>query len=265
MKGIAFFVEGGTEYDFIRQLLKTNYCELGEPKTYKGGVHIFNSIDNKYRVRICNAGSDSKVNKLVNDELWEMNKKGYSMCICLKDLRGENKKHAPRTFLDIVEIKNAENKMLKIFNNDSLSTYSIHAIMEIETWFIAETSHFVRINPNLTQQYIEAKTKDIEGEINPFNCSLKMIEKPAETLNSIYKLAPNAKLKYDKDSRHRNHTIDALDFQSLTQNVAARIEKDLEPELSSKSKLEPYYKDKFGSLRTLVDALDIFFEKKQTK
>ena len=45
----------------------------------------------------------------------------------------------------------------------------------------------------------------------------------------------------------------------LTKEVAARIEQDLQPELTAESKLEPFYSDKFGGLGTLVAALDKFF------
>lgn len=260
MKGIAFFVEGDTEYDFILQLLlKSKYCTFGEPKKVKG-VCIMESTDNRYRIRICNAGSDSRV----KDELWDSQDKlqesGYTMFLCLRDLRGAWKKGSPKTINDVVKIKNTDNKILKL-NDDNLSIYSILAVMEIETWFIAETSHYERIDPRLTRQFIETKTDETKEKVNPYKCSPKKIVHPYETLKDIYNLVG---LTYEKDPRHRRRTINALDYSFLTKDVAAKIEQDLQPELSAKSKLEPYYNDKFGSLLTLVNALDKFFGKSTT-
>lgn len=100
------------------------------------------------------------------------------------------------------------------------------AVMETETWFIAETSHYERINPKLTRPFIEANIDNIEGNVNPFVCSPKAIYDPAETLKSIYKLVG---LIYEKDANHRRRTINALDYSFLTKEVAARIEQDLQP------------------------------------
>ena len=257
MKGIAFFVEGNTEYDFILQLLKSKYCTFGKTQKITDNVYIYESTDNRFCVRICNAESDSRV----KDELWDNQKElqeiGYTTFLCLRDLRGEWKKNKPKTLSDVVKIKNADSKILKL-NDDNLSVYSILAVMETETWFLAETSHYERINPRLTRQLIETNIDNIEGNVNPFNCSPKMIDKPSDTLKSIYKLVG---LIYEKDANHRRRTIRALDYNLLTQKIAARIEQDLQPELSAESKLEPYYNDKFGGLGTLVAALDKFFGK----
>ncbi|MBP5682462.1 MAG: hypothetical protein J6X05_04380 [Bacteroidales bacterium] len=218
MKGIAFFVEGATEYDFILQLLQSKYA-FWKPLPITDHVCILDSTDNRYRARISNAASDSRV----KDELWDSQEKlqeiGYSTFLCIRDLRGEWKKNKPKTLSDVVKIKNADSKILKLNNDDNLSLYSILAVMETETWFITETSHYERINPKLTRPFIEANIDNIEGNVNPFVCSPKAIYEPAETLKSIYKLVG---LIYEKDANHRRRTIRALDYNFFDQRSCGK-------------------------------------------
>ena len=279
MKGIAFFLEGDTEYDFILKLLRSNYCELGEPEEKKipkgmGQLYLVKSLDGQYciRIRIVKGGNIDKATNTATNELSDedsfnkLKREGYSIFICLRDVRGGKNDNTPYTYHDIVNIKKTDTKtLLSRFNsNNDAATYSILSVMEIETWFIAETSHYERMDKNLTKQYIEDNIEQIKDNINPFECSLKKIEEPSDTLKSIYKLSPkNKKPKYGKDKKHRNKTINILDYYLLTTEVAKRIEEDLQPELSE-TKLPLKYNDKFGSLLTLVNALDKFFGKSTT-
>ncbi len=71
----------------------------------------------------------------------------------------------------------------------------------------------------------------VEGETE---CEFVEIEKPAETLDSIYQLGGKA---YDKKRIQRSRTIKALDYSNICLSLPKRLE----------------------SLKELMDTLDKFF------
>jgi hypothetical protein len=83
----------------------------------------------------------------------------------------------------------------------------ILGVMEIESWFIAEHTHFARLHASLTTTNVVARvgfdpaTEDLECRLNP-----------AADLHNIYSIAG---LAYNKTRGNCLRTIQHLDYSSI--------------------------------------------------
>jgi hypothetical protein len=89
------------------------------------------------------------------------------------------------------------------------------AVMECEAWFLAETTHYARIDSNIT----------LEAIVNllSFDPSIENVEEresPAEDLNKIYRLAGKA---YKKDFDRISRTVNALDYCYIYFDLRGRV------------------------------------------
>lgn len=228
MKKIAFFVEGPTECYFLRKLLEeyTSKRKLTRVFVGTGGRHsprcfmltISDANANQdYLVHIYISSTDDKVNSDVRDNLDSLYNSGFSAVIALKDLRGDKVPGVPKTLADLPAIERAERILLR---HPSMSVNSVIAVMEIETWFLAETNHYQSIDPGLDRALIEANS-GVLG-VNPYVDDLALVAQPSETLRKIYKLKGKT---YNKRKRTRERTINALDFTHFYLNVPSRLAK----------------------------------------
>jgi hypothetical protein len=80
------------------------------------------------------------------------------------------------------------------------------AVMEIESWFLDELTHFQRIHPNLTLPRITAAGFDL------VNRNGSSWDHPAETLDTIYKLEGR---RYRKKIPHIRRTINSIDMDEF--------------------------------------------------
>jgi hypothetical protein len=83
----------------------------------------------------------------------------------------------------------------------------ILAALEIEAWFIADYSHFPRINRTLTPRNVKRALG-----IDIINQSVESIAEPATLLNDIYALRG---LSYTKSAADATRTVAALDLNFL--------------------------------------------------
>ena len=118
-----------------------------------------------------------------------------------------------------------------IFRNSPILVTSIIAVMEIETWFLSETTHYERINSKLTQALITANRSSLGAD--PFVDDMEQVLKPAELLNDIYQLV---RLNYSKKKSVRERTISKLDMAEIYFQLP----------------------DKLASLKELTQAIDSF-------
>ena len=93
-----------------------------------------------------------------------------------------------------------------------IPTQIITAVMEIETWFLAETNHYDKIDDRLTKDFILSKTADLG--FNPYSDNLTLRLEPTEDLHNIYKLKGR---QYSK--KKGNKTIKCLDYNNLRNNI----------------------------------------------
>lgn len=228
MKKIAFFVEGPTEADFLRKLLQeyTSKRCLVRVYTGQGGKKfrrtfklVYSDINNgqEYTIHIYISSTDNRVNSDVRDSLATLYRAGFTAVVSLKDLRGAKASGVPKTLADLPTMETIDNTL---FSHTNPPVNSIIAVMEIETWFIAETNHYPNIDPGLTRPMIEANVANLEA--NPYTDNLTLVTRPAEMLDDIYKLRG---LHYSKDEPSRQRTVNALDYANLYMNVSARLMK----------------------------------------
>jgi len=79
--------------------------------------------------------------------------------------------------------------------------------MEVEAWFLAETTHFSSIHPLLTNELIRNTLN-----FNPETDDVESRPHPSEDLNSIYRLAGFA---YNKKKTKVQRTIEVLDYSAI--------------------------------------------------
>lgn len=229
MKKIAFFVEGPTEADFLVKLLKDlipakkRAIKLVTMQgSYKDNsriqlVSFRDKISNttQYEIFIYNCTADNSVNSDVVEIGPNLQHLGITKIIALKDLRGD-KNGISMSEADLPKIENVE--MNITFASIPIPVTSVIAVMEIETWFIGETHHYLRYDKRLNDELIKRNVKIIG--FNPFVDRLENIAEPAEALNNIYTLV---KKNYSKRRKTRNKTINALDMSNLYVNVSRRL------------------------------------------
>ena len=102
---------------------------------------------------------------------------------------------------------------LKLYIKTSLApVVFVLGVMEIESWFLAESSHFSRIDPSLTADLILARLG-----FHPVNDDMQLRASPAEDLNNCYALVGKS---YTKGA---GQTVPALDFGVMYLELPAKI------------------------------------------
>ena len=174
MKKIAFVVEGETEYIFISKLIKeiagTYNINVIAEKLAGGGKKqpnrtilfaLESSINPlaKYEVLIRVSGTDNRVDSDIEDfhrNLKDSNDEmEYSMIIGVRDLKGQKPDLTPNTLDDLPKMERlARVTINKCVLKDIIPTKIIIVVYEIETWFLAECTHFERIDNLITNSSI---------------------------------------------------------------------------------------------------------------
>jgi hypothetical protein len=163
MKKIAIFVEGQTEYDFIKRLLfetigKENISIIAN-RMFGGNSKVENPrhqklhdehvvIDAPFQASFFISSGDNKVTSDIQEEKERLGNLGFSKIIGLRDIRGDQNKRK-LTHADLPAIENLHRFVER---NISIPTKIITAVMEIETWFLAETNHYVCVDDRLTKK-----------------------------------------------------------------------------------------------------------------
>ncbi|WP_101689134.1 DUF4276 family protein [Dysgonomonas massiliensis] len=195
MRRIAFFVEGQTEQIFLNRLVQE---VLGVDNTnvilkqYRGGANVPKreinitrsiSLDPRYEVLISDCGSDNRVKSEMMDQTRSLRSRGYEMLVGLRDLY-------PMSLDELPRLEKGLKFFPKTYEKDSGHLDMIVAIREIETWFIAEYTHFEKMDKRLTNQLIQRRLGFNPSTINP-----EIIEHPAKTLDDIYRLVGKTYIK----------------------------------------------------------------------
>jgi len=90
----------------------------------------------------------------------------------------------------------------------------ILAVMEVESWFIAEENHYPAIDPNL-DHIIASQFAGFEVHVQ----TTETLVNPAKTLHDIYQ---QVGLSYRKRMNQIQRTVNALDYTNLYVNVRSR-------------------------------------------
>lgn len=206
MSKSAIFVEGHTEFYFVAKLIEevagNGHFHLDMRLQHGGKLHQYQERgaltgDARFEIMLVNCGSGEKVKSFIQERQSELINKGYQTIIGLQDVY-------PLSIEDLERLKVGLSRGLDLARANIKICL---AIMEIESWFIEESTHFERINPNLSIQ----KIKDELG-FDLENDSVESIRHPKIFLGSIYKLVDES---YDTREHTIHKVVESLDFDRL--------------------------------------------------
>lgn len=207
---VAIFVEGTTELEFVATLIAALCGRRDISYEFReqfGGklrtVRVVNSPVATTRVLLVNCHSDEQVKTRVRDSYPSLVAAGYNYVIGLRDVY-------PRAPTDLPRIQASLQLGLPL---GAVPVVMHLAIMEVESWFLDELTHFPRIDPLLTAPYLLAAGFDVENTLG------QDWGHPSETLDNIYRLAGK---RYRKKLAHIQRTITALSAEEMYVTVRRR-------------------------------------------
>lgn len=220
MDRLAVFVEGYTEVTFVKRLVEEvagHKNVLIEHREIRGGGRdsgVRRTIGwveaarpdtgQKYYVLIVDCGGDEQVKTRILEEHENLTRKGYSRIIGIRDVRPK---------FAYAEIARLESNLPKYIRTSLIPVEFVLAIMEIEAWFLAEATHFPRIDPAITVAAIKATLG-----FDPENDDMEQRLEPATDLRNCYAIGGKA---YSKG--RAEDTVKALDFAEIYLESVAKL------------------------------------------
>jgi Domain of unknown function (DUF4276) len=220
MKKLAVFVEGQTEQmfieKFITEIANKNEVQI-ELQEARGGASIPRKLttilgsrkfgDEKFYVIIVDCGSDSKVVSDIRDEYESLKKASFSKIIGVRDLY-------PNPLSDLPKLVSGTNRSLATLSA-TIDIQLVIAVMEIEAWFLSESTHFIRIDSKLTKPEVKRVLSYDPGVGN-----LENVGHPSEDLDKVYQ---TVKKRYQKTKKQVQRTVTALDYELMYMECANRV------------------------------------------
>lgn len=219
MKKLAVFVEGQTEQVFVEELLlniagrKNLIVDLvearGGKKSRRKLIELSKGSPNAsraYFALICNCRTDNRVASDIADNYQGLVSQGYDAIIGLRDVYP----HVTRE-----EIPRLAKGLYYKIKTKPLRPLFVLAVMETEAWFLAEHTHFQRIDPRLTLTRISS-----EMGFDPSTDDVEQRDCPSQDLQDIYRLVG---LGYSKSRDQVERTVEKLDYAILYVEVSKRI------------------------------------------
>jgi len=127
------------------------------------------------------------------EEHQNLTAKGYLGIIGIRDVRPKF------THADIPKL---EANFPKYVKTSLIPVQFILSIMEIEAWFLAETTHYQKIDPSITVEAIKARLG-----FDPETDDMEQRVAPADDLKNCYAIGGKTYLKHQA-----KNTMDALDY-----------------------------------------------------
>ena len=207
---LAVFVEGLTEQVFLERLVREIAGQKGIEVVHHrmhGGdraIHTISSLEAKspvgteYLVLIVNCSSDNTVASDIRDNYDSLAAKGYSAIIGIRDV-------FPKfSHSDIPKLRAGLRFKIK---TNPIPVNFVLGVMEVEAWFIAEHTHFTKIDSALTNPSIQATVG-----FDPSTVDSTTLANPAKDLHDIYKIV---NLAYRKHQNQIQRTVNALDYAKM--------------------------------------------------
>lgn len=220
MKKIAFFVEGQTEQIFVNKLVR-EILGFGNStiilKKVTGGTnsskHEFIRSYNISRmpvftVLIYDCGSDNRVKSEILENIESLRESGYSYVIGLRDLY-------PLPIEELTRLERGLNFLPKYLSDYKNIFDVIVTVHEIETWFLAESHNFIKLDRKLTGHFIEQRLGFDPGQVNPISRT-----HPSEDLDQIYRLIGKS---YTKKHWQVEKLVNRLDFNRIRGELSRQI------------------------------------------
>jgi hypothetical protein len=206
MNKLAIFVEGQTELLFMDRLLSEiansnhllveHFGALGKLRTFKMVRSSQRGNPNaEHYVQIVDCHSDTTVKSYILERYPSLSNAGFWAAIGIRDVFPNNA---------YAQINSLRAGLANGMRQNPVRVEFILGVMEIESWFIAEHTHFERISPLLTNTSITAAMG-----YNPITADLEQRPNPADDLHRIYGIAG---MSYTKRRRDCERIIKNFDF-----------------------------------------------------
>lgn len=224
MKKLAIFVEGQTEQIFVEHLLNilTKDCDISiEKRRGFGGRdsgRCFITLSspkekNPFYILLVDSSNDGRVLTDIRESYKGLVKQGYDKIIGLRDVY-------PHTYKDFRKLRRTVKQLMP---DGKIAPVVCFAVLEVETWFIAEYTHFRKVHPRLTRQFIKRQTGidpadlNIEEKLSPHQDDVEL--SPAGYLHMIYKLVGRS---YSKKKQQVLNIMKVINFKEIINEVPKR-------------------------------------------
>jgi hypothetical protein len=159
-----------------------------------------------YFILIIDCGQDERVKSDIIERYNGLITSGYQVIIGMRDAY-------PVLRDDIQRLRQGFAFRLP---NRPVDPLLVLAIMEIETWFLGEHSHFLHIHPSLTVDRVQQNFG-----FNLTTDDMQLRDRPSRDLEDIYFLEY---IYYNKTRECVERTVNALNFDMLIRQIALRID-----------------------------------------
>lgn len=219
MNKLAIFVEGTTEQIFAEKLVqylgKRQRLGIRVERMHGGRRSVGRAIseiqgtsetgDHEYFVLIVDCGQDERVTSDIRERYDALIASDYRIIVGIRDVH-------PHARDDISRLRRA---VASVLPSRPIQPLLVLGIMEAETWFLAEYTHFPRIHAALTLDRIER-----ECGFNPQRDDMQLRDQPSKDLENIYFLEA---INYHKTRNQVDRTVNSLDFDAIQDVVSAKI------------------------------------------
>lgn len=217
MNKLAIFVEGHTEMLFVEKLLieaaRADQLEIhvlcatgGSSCPFRiSTIRSRTSPEATHYIQIVNCTSDGNVKAYIKERYDTLVQANFQFIIGLRDVYPRNSS----------EIGILRQNLAYQIRTAPIEVIFILGVMEIEAWFIAEHTHFNRLDSRLDTNAIVS----VIG-VNPAEADIQQLINPARDLHRIYQIAG---LVYNKKQQTALRTIDRLDYTEIFCNLINRF------------------------------------------
>lgn len=229
MHKLAIFAEGYTEVLLVQRLLE----EIADKDNIvikqikiRGGRNIKRSVttivaakpatNQNFHVLLIDCEGENQVKTRILEEHQNLTNSGYYKILGIRDV-------SPNFSLG--DIPNLMRGLKYKIKTALTPVEFVLATMEVEAWFLAEHTHYKKINPLITVGSVITNLG-----FNPNTEDMTIRPNPANDLNNVYALAAKAYIK------GHGQTVDVLDIPDMYINL----------------------KNKIASLKLLTDNIDEF-------
>lgn len=212
MRKIAIFVEGQTEQAFAEKLLSemaaakgiqsisvTRHRAQGRAMARMPSPTIITADGtvSQFYALIWDCGTDNRVKSDIRDRYDSLVAAGYGCIVGIRDVHPIKRSQIP----------NLRHGLASEMKTDPVRVRFVLGIMEVESWFIAEHTHFARLHSDLTPELIAERIG-----FDPARDDPESLDRPSVELHRMYSLVG---LAYSKTHAEVQQTVAALDYEAI--------------------------------------------------
>lgn len=219
MSKIAIFTEGLTEQLFVEKLiaviagernvrfeLRRTSGEVSDRRRFRLLRSVSPDEGQAHYVLIVNCSNDELVNSRIREEYESLERAHYDLIIGIRDVYPQ-----PREAIPILQ-----KRLLYGLRTSPIPVVGILVVMEIEAWFLAEYTHFHRLNPGAG--VTPALVRSWFG-FDPETDDMALRDTPAYDMRRIYFLAAT---EYRKQRDLLERTVALLDVEGMCLSLVDR-------------------------------------------